>query len=162
MAARQVRTAGEDADEQKVIDDIARVGWHCVSIFVEGDLPPYAFTVGLQHTFDHPELIIFGLRSETAHEVLGIVVDAIRSGTPIDMTQPTDELLENYSCVFVPVPKSAYYEHVGYCGWFYRGDDFALQQIVWPNREGQFPWHPAASAAFRATQPVLGAPSAGA
>jgi len=157
-----VRTEGEDADEQKVIDDIARVGWHCVGILAEDDLPPYAFTVGLQHSFGHPELIIFGMRLETAHEVLHIVVEALRSGTPIDLTRPTDELLEGYPCVFVPVPKQEYREHMGYCRWYYRGDDFGLQQIVWPNREGQFPWHPAASEAFRAHQPVLGAPSPGA
>jgi hypothetical protein len=91
-----VRTAGEDAPEQKVIDDIAKYGWHCVNILAEGDDGPFSFTVGLFHTYKHPELIIFGLPSSVAHQVLQVAVDAIHDGKPIDMSQPTDELLEGY------------------------------------------------------------------
>lgn len=151
-----VRTVAEDPQEQKVIDDVNKYGWHCVGIHAEGDLGPYAFTIGLQHTYGHPELIMFGLQSTVAHAVFNIVVQAIQQGKPIDLSSPTDELLEGYPCVFVKVPESEYEEHVGFCRWFYQGDSFSLYQIVWPNRAGHFPWHPSASEAFRAHQPVLG------
>jgi len=151
-----VRSVGEDAAEQKVIDDVAKYGWHCVNILPEGEHGPFSFTVGLSHTYKHPELIIFGLQGDVAHQILNIAVEAIQCGHPFDPSSPTEELLEGYPCVFVAVPEAAYYENVGFCRWFYEGNDFSLCQIVWPSRDGLFPWHPAATASFRANQPVLG------
>jgi hypothetical protein len=157
-----VRTVGDDAPEQKVIDDIATYGWHCVGIHAEGDESPFAFTVGLFQTFGHPEFIIFGLASKVAHQILGLAVNAIRSGAPLDLSLPTDQLLEGYPCCFVRVPESQYHEHVGFAVWYYRGDSFPLYQIVFPSRDGHFPWHPEATASFRDFQPVLGRPQLGA
>jgi hypothetical protein len=146
---------GRDKSEQKVIDDIAKYGWHCVHIMADGEHVVYSFTVGLFHSFVHPELIIFGLPYQLAHQILDIAANAAKSGTPLDLSQPTDALLENYACCFVEVPKSQYSEHVGVCHWYYKGDTFPLYQIVWPSKDGLFPWHPQASAAFRAAQPVI-------
>lgn len=36
----RVRTVAEDASEQKVLDDIAKYGWHGVHILAEGDRGP--------------------------------------------------------------------------------------------------------------------------
>lgn len=157
-----VRMVGEDASEQKVIDDIEKYGWHCVNILADGDCAPFSFTVGLFQSYGHPELVIFGLRSEIAHRVLNISVRAIQAGHPIDLSQPTDELLEGYPCCFVKVPESEYYEHLGFARWYYEGNVFPTYQIVFPSRDGHFPWHPGATESFRAYQPVLGHPQQGA
>ena len=156
-----IRIAGEDESEQKVIDDIAAHGWHCVNILAEGNLPPYSFTVGLFHSYGHPELIIFGLRSEVAHQILAIAADAAKNGAPLDLSQPSDELINSYSCCFAQVPISEYRDHVGYCRWYYHGNEFPLYQIVWPSRAGLFPWHPDATAEFRSIQPVIAGASGG-
>ncbi len=151
-----VRTRAEDAHEQKLLDDIAQYGWHCVGILSEDEDGPYSFSVGLFQTFGHPELVIFGLTSEVAHQILSIAVTAIRSGQPLDLTQPTDALLEGYACRFVDVPKSEYYEHLGFARWYYRGDSFPACQVVYPSRGGHFPWDPEAPQTFKKFQPVLG------
>jgi len=156
-----VRTAGEDKSEQRVIEDIAKFGWHCVHILAEGEQPQYSFTVGLFHTYQHPELIIFGLPSKVAHQILTTAADAAKSGQPLDLSAPTDELLNDYSCCFIEVPSSQYYEHVGLCRWYYEGNGFPLYQVVWPSRSGFFPWHSRAPEAFRAAQPVLGQAASG-
>ncbi len=156
-----VRTIGKDAPEQKVIDDIARYGWHCVNVLADDRGGPFSFTIGVFQTYRLPELVIFGLPSIVAHQVLAIVVEKIQSGTPLDMSAPTDELLENYPCLFIPVPESAYENYLGFCLWYYQGQQFPMCQIVWPSREGHFPWHPETSESFRADQPVLGQPPAG-
>lgn len=156
-----VRTSGDDKSEQKVIDDIADYGWHCVNIMADGELPPYSFTVGLLQSFGHPELIIFGLRSEIAHQILTIAADAARAGTPLDLTRPTEALLNNYSCCFVEVPLKQYHDHVGFCRWYYQGSSFPLYQVVWPSQAGLFPWHHQATPEFRSIQPVLSEASGG-
>lgn len=151
-----VRSIGKDRHEQQVINDVSNYGWHCVQILAEDEEPPFSFSVGLFHTYRHPELIVFGLPSSVAHQVLTLSVKAIQRGKPIDLSVPTEELVEGYPCVFISVPESEYQEHVGFCRWFYEGNNFPLYQVVWPSRDGHFPWHIEASAPFRANQPVLG------
>jgi len=151
----KVRTVGNDPSEQKVIDDVAEFGWHCVGINEEGDQASYAFSVGLFHTYKHPELAIFGLRGEVAHKILWLAVDAIRRNEPLDLALPTTELIEGYSCCFAEVPSSNYHEYFGFCRWFYQGSNFPLYQIIWPSRAGVFPWHQDATPEFRLAQPVV-------
>lgn len=150
------RTEPSDSGDQKLLDNIAKYGWHCVHVMAEGDLPPFSYTVGLFHTLKHPELIIFGVPSESAHAILNIAVSAAQAGKALDFNKPTEDLLEGYPCVFVEVSRSQYREHFGYAIWYYEGEDFPAQQIVWPSRNGLFPWHSEASESFRARQPVLG------
>lgn len=157
-----IRMIGEDESEQKVIDDIAEYGWHCIHIFAEGEHVGYSFTVGLFQSYGHPELIIFGLSAQVAHQILAIAAAAAKAGSPIDLAQPTGALLEDYSCCFAEVPLAEYHEHVGYARWYYQGNGFPLYQIVWPSRSGLFPWHHQATAEFRAAQPVIGHASDGA
>lgn len=152
-----VCTVGSDSGEVKLLSDIEKFGWHCLNILAEDEEPPYSFTVGLFHTFNYPELIIFGLPANVAHQILRIAADALKNGAPIDLSSPTEDLLKGYACCFVEVPASQYRENVGFCRWFYEGNAFPLYQIVWPSREGYFPWHPDAAASFRSAQPVLGA-----
>src|SRR5262249_711689 len=129
-----VRTTGTDDGERKVLADIAKHGWHCLNILEEDGLPSFAFTIGLFQTLQHPELIIFGLNRHLAHQILGIVATGLAEGRRLDLTQPTEDLLEKGSCVFVEVPRSQYREHVGFARWYYEGDGFPLAQIVYPNR----------------------------
>jgi len=151
-----VRAVGEDASEQKVIDDVKKYGWHCVHIAAEDESPPFSFTLGLYHTYNHPELIIFGLPGKIAHQIFCIAADAAKEGKPINVGKPTEDFVEGYPTLFVRVPKREYREHVGFCRWYYNGNDFPLYQIVWPSRENRFPWHANVPASFGAVQPVLG------
>jgi hypothetical protein len=150
------RTVAEDPQEQRVINDIQTYGWHCVHIAAVNTLPPFSFTVGLFHSFKQPELIIFGLPHEVAHRIFCIAADAMKAGTSIDFSKPTEQLVEGYPSVFVEVAKAEYEEHVGFCLWYYDWEDFPLYQIVWPSRDNCLPWDSEASDSFRALQPVLG------
>ncbi len=127
-----------------------------MTVFGDDEHEPFAYTVGLYSSYKHPELLVYGLPRETAHAVLSIAARAAADGNPLNLSEPTDELLEGYPCVFVQVPRDQYPEHVGCARWYYQGDDFPVQQIVWPSNAGHFPWQAEASPAFRAKQPVLG------
>lgn len=88
--------------------------------------------------------------------MLSIVARAAESGQPFELSQPTDKLLDNYSCLFMAVPPDNYVEHVLSACWYYQDEAVPFYQIVWPSLEGHFPWHPDASFDLRATQPILG------
>ena len=148
-----VQSTATDDGERKVLDDIAKYGWHCLSILEEDGEPPWAFTIGLFQTWEHPELIIFGLKNNVAHQILSIVARGLAENRRIDLSRPSNDLLQSGE-----VPQSEYREHVGFARWYYEGNNFPLYQVVWPSREGHFPWNAKAPEGFRLWQPVLGQP----
>lgn len=150
------RAVGMDASEQKVIDDIAEFGWHCVHVQANGLQPPFSYTVGLFHTYKRPELFISGLPAQVTQPVLERAVRSLPTEKPINMSGSNGVLFEGISCVFVKVPNAESYLQFGICRWYYQGQPFPVYQIVWPDRGGRFPWHPQASRSFGELQPVLG------
>lgn len=151
----------EDAPDRKVLTDIRDHGWHVVKVMGEGNSGyGSAFTIGLPTTFGHPELLIVGLRLHTMHVILNNLGEDLRVGRRFEAGQESDDILEGYRCCFRAVPKRWYGEYLGWATWYHRGTGFDTLQVVYPDKEGRFPWHPGASDAFRRQQPVLDAPLA--
>jgi Domain of unknown function (DUF4262) len=155
-----VRESGLDEPERKVLANIAKFGWHCTNILAEGALPQYSFTIGFFQTWKYPELLVMELKSTVAHALLQIVARALREGKRFDLEALDEDLLNDYACCSVQVPKSEYREHVGFARWYYEGDEFPLYQIIWPSKEGHFPWNRAARLEYKCKQKVLGQPGA--
>jgi hypothetical protein len=53
------------------------------------------------------------------------------------------------------VPKSHYRNRLGAALWAYEGDGFDAVQLVWPDKQGRWPWQDDVRDGFRALQPVL-------
>ncbi|MEZ6118590.1 MAG: DUF4262 domain-containing protein [Pirellulaceae bacterium] len=96
--------------DDAIAADVDRVGWSCISI---RDIdPPFAYTVGLMKTHDHPELIIFG-RPDDAHSILSDLVSAIASGSRLDT--PTEyDVLDGFPIGTRPVDESHHETYLGY------------------------------------------------
>ena len=156
------RTASSNDYERALLEIIASHGWQCTSVGAGEDQPCFSYTIGLLRSFNYSELMVIGLAPTTAHGMFTTAANAARAGRPLALEQPSEGLVEGYPCVFVKVPEIAYGEYVLSASWFYEGNAFPLYQIVWPSKEGRFPWHPSAGAQFRAEQPVVGLPSGGA
>lgn len=136
---------------------IDKHGWQTTSVLAEEGSPPFSYTIGLYHSYGIAELIVFGLKPNTAHGIFSLVAAAAKNGNPLALDEPTNALLESYSCLFVKVPRSEYENYVLSARWYYEGVEFPLYQVVWPSKDGYFPWHEKVEKAFAATQPVLGA-----
>ena len=144
-----------DKHEQKALDDVGRYGLHIVHVLEEGDLPPFAYTVGLCHTFAHPEVLVYGLPKTTAHNLLNHLADQLRKGRKYAAGEICDDLVEGYRVTFRIVPHAKYREHLGWAAGFNERPDFPALQLIYPDRQGQWPWDEGASAAFRHQQLVL-------
>lgn len=151
-----VRTTVDEPSDQKLLDDVAEFGWHAVHVHEEGESPQFTYSIGINYSFNAPELIIVGLPSEVAHSIITIAANLAKEGTPIDTSAPSAELFENNDAYFVQVSKQAYREYVGYGLWFYEGPDFPLVQIIWPSNAGLLPWDKDAPEAYVGLQPILG------
>jgi hypothetical protein len=153
----QIQRIAKDEPEKIVLSNIAEHGWHCVNVLEDNGSPPWSFTIGLHETWDHPEFIIIGRSRATSHEILKTLADDIESNSQPDLSDPNGHLLLGMKCHFLRVDTRYYSDYVGFALWFYRKRQFPLYQIVWPNNDGQHPWHPHTAKSFEEWQPVLGA-----
>ena len=143
--------------ERSVVANVEKYGWHCTSVSTTlGDTEPtFAYTVGLYHSYRQPEFIIIGLDCRVAYAILRILADAAAAGEMYALDRPCDALIENYECVFVEVPRDRFDDYVFSALWFYAGNAFPLYQVVWPDREGRYPWAKSATPDPQHPQPVL-------
>jgi hypothetical protein len=150
----------KDDPERIVLSNIAEYGWHCVNVVEDDGHPPWSFTIGLYETWQHPEFIVIGRSRATSHEILKTLADDIELNDPPNLTNPDGHVLLGMKCQFLEVNPRYYSDYVGFALWFYRKRHFPLYQIIWPDRDGLYPWDAAAPKPFKEWQPVLGDPHA--
>jgi len=155
MTTKRQRTGTDDLERQ-VISNVAEFGWHAVNVMEDDGHPPWTFTIGFYETWNHPELVIIGRSRATSQHILNTVASGLEENRRLDLATTTRDLLQGTHCCFVEVAERYYPGYVGFARWFYRGKPFPLYQIVWPNTDGHYPWHPHAPDSFKEWQPVLG------
>jgi hypothetical protein len=149
-----------DAAERKLVADVRRHGWAVVRIAAEFARPGWAFTVGLWHTFRSPEVAMFGLSDADMPHWLNAVGEEARAGRPPRPRERRAGILERAPVTWVPVHDSWYPELFGWMLWFFREPPLPVVQLVWPDREGRFPWDEGSGAACRRDQPSAWLPLA--
>jgi hypothetical protein len=145
----------QDATERKAIADIEDHGWHVLKVMDDSEGPAFAYTVGLFHSFRHPELIVIGLPPEVAHSVLNVAGEAIRRGVRYSEGAQSGDFLEHRACRFRKVPEVHYRSYLGWDLWFYDGNLFPALQVVWADQDGRWPWEPSVDSRVRDIQPVI-------
>ncbi|MCA9518371.1 MAG: DUF4262 domain-containing protein [Myxococcales bacterium] len=144
-----------DDDDQKLLDDVAQVGWHLVLVPEDADTPGWAYTIGLERSHGHPELVVFGLDLETAGGVLNLLGERIRDGERFALDAEIADVIEDGELALRPVAARWYEPFLGYARWFYGGDGFTAWQLFWPEDDGVMPWDEGASEWLRENQPRL-------
>ena len=147
-----------NSPDDAILADVKRYGWSCVA--VHDTSPPFAYTIGLVETYDHPELILFG-RPDDDYPILADLVTAVSEGTRID---PPAEyaLLDGFPVATRPVDASHHETYLGFAMGFIRriGRIGQLQavQIFIPDMEGVFPFQPDCAQPVYESQPRLDIP----
>ena len=150
-----------DAEDQRIADSVARNGWHAISVT---DRPPsFVYTVGLLTTFNHPELVLFGLETSTAHSILSSLVREIRNGRSFAKAGTYRGVLEGDVPLLVrKVHPSQHEVFLGYamahCRMMGKMGSLAAMQVFWPDQQGKFPIDPGCKVAARNVQPQLDRP----
>jgi hypothetical protein len=131
-------------EQQEVLADVAEQGVHVVHVPRDGGQgPSYSYTVGLWESFQQPEVVVFGMPEDVAQDLL-------QAG------DRRDDLLVGYPVRFFPVPADVVASHLGLAVWAYEGAPFAVVQLVWPDKQGRWPWEPDVRDGFAEAQPVPG------
>ena len=122
----------------------------------EPPLPQWAYTVGLWHSYQHPEVLIIGLDHEMTQILLGNVAIRIREkGLSFRDEAVWDDVIEGFDCFFKDIPCDVDVEWMIANCWFYDTNEFPAVQMLWPTVRGVYPWQNEADPFFRWNQPVL-------
>lgn len=144
-------------EQQEVLADVAEQGVHVVHVPRDGGQgPSYSYTVGLWESFQQPEVVVFGMPEDVAQDLLDAVADDASEGRALQAGDRRDDLLVGYPVRFFPVPADVVASHLGLAVWAYEGASFAVVQLVWPDKQGRWPWEPDVREGFAAAQPVPG------
>ncbi len=144
-----------DDSERKVIKDVTSRGWHVMKVLEDEDEPEFAYTIGLFHSFKHPELIVVGLPLDLAHQVLNAAGETIRRGAQYAHGSFSREIFERHDSAFRQIQPESSVNYLGWNLWFYDGKYFPALQLIWPDDEGRWPWDAQASEWARERQPLL-------
>src|SRR3954452_1501776 len=141
MLFRWFRRESEEAAHARVIADLRNVikkrGWAVRNVMpgpTEQEVR-FSYTIGLT-AFGHPEVIILGMPSQSAHEFLNLIGDEVRLGGRYGHGTLTGEFTDEDSPIaFIRAEDT---ERLTAVEQIY-GRVRALQ-MIWPDSTGRLPW----------------------
>lgn len=142
--------------ERRLLENIRRFGWQSTNVLGDAEDPSFAYTIGFQHSFGVPEVLVTGLDGPTAHGLLSEVAAAVREGSPLGPGRGPEVRHNGHPCAWQAVSPERYGEYVLSALWYYEGEPFQVVQLVWPDGEGRFPGEPGAEEVLAKRQPLLG------
>ena len=144
-----------DEADLRVRADIEKYGWHVAKIEGDDQAPPWAFTIGLEHSFEHPEVLICGMEPELLHSLLNHVGELVKRGRHFQHDERADGILAQSPPVFRDVLERWHGPFVGNAAWFYQDRSFRVLQCFWPDASGALPWEPDFDPDWNGRQPLL-------
>jgi hypothetical protein len=144
-----------DEHEQEFVAQIREHGWHSTSVLEDDEGPGFTYTTGFWVNLGVPEVILFALDAEVAHDILWDVYREAKGGRQFPTGVRVSDIFANVDSFLVPMGKRHYAEYLGWSRWFYSGDEFPCAHLVWPDKKGRFPWEPGIEESFRRLQPDI-------
>ena len=142
--------------DEKLLSDINSHGWHVLKVMADDNEPGFCYSVGLHKTFNHPEILIIGLKLDLAYSLINNIGEDIRAGKTFLSGQFYSDILDNFKCLFLDIDKSYYDEYLGYATWYYTNKNFPVLQCIYPTVKGIFPWDKNWPDDIKDLQPILG------
>jgi len=118
------------------------------------ELPSFAYSAGLEESWRHPELIIFGLDYDLSTRLITEAANLIRGGASFtDLNGPYG--IGDVNVRFLEVPAASAKQYLCETASYYGQKKFRVLQMLWSDEQGRFPCDPQCSDAVKRIQPVL-------
>ena len=119
--------------------------------------PPWGHSLGLFHTYKHPEIVMVGALDMVASRVLQDMRERVTGGEVLQPEQEYINFIDYHNCVFRPIDKSHYRNYLEWAISFYGNSDFPALQLVWSDPSGLYPWDPSSQfhREMKGFQPLL-------
>lgn len=94
--------------DHRTREDIAKHGCSVMHVFdTDGDLPSFAYSIGIQKQTGAPEVVVIGLKRPVAHSVVNEYNRRTREGERFEVGKCYDGFLEGFEVCISAVPRSA-------------------------------------------------------
>ncbi|MFM9632592.1 DUF4262 domain-containing protein [Streptomyces galilaeus] len=131
-----------DPRVQSTVDVIEQHGWQVTMVPVgRNEAPGWAYTIGLWHQYRIPELAMFGLDIHLMQTLLNGLARRAVEGHALKADQERHDVA-NVPIMLKAVDYRWYKAFFGTAIGYYRRPPFPFLQVVWPSRDGAFPWQP--------------------
>jgi hypothetical protein len=138
-------------------EDVRTHGWSLASI--SDHRPPFQYTIGLMHTFRHPEVIVFGLDAGNGRGLLSGLVRDIRAGRSFAEPGVHSVGGGEHRVGFRRVHPTQHELYLGFAMGFLtnigRMGELQAVQAFWPDATGKFPFEVGCDLAVYQLQPRL-------
>ncbi len=142
-------------NDEQTKSNIEKFGLSVIVIEATDYLPSFAYSIGLWQKFKHPELICFGLRTQTLHTIINDVAELVKIGEFIKTGKIYDNIFENSRAEFLSVDRRNLNDYFGAAIDYYNSKEFPAIQLVWTDRNDKFPWETEFEEDFIYKQPLL-------
>ena len=121
-------------------ENIKNYGWQCQFVFDDaGEKPDFSYTIGLEETFSHPEIMIFGLKREQMHTILTDLVYDIKEGRKFKTDEKTSDVISgDFEVIFKPLKEEYIPEYAGVAQRYYK-KPFRVLVMFWPDKKNILP-----------------------
>jgi hypothetical protein len=155
VTTRHSGDPGLDPAQRKLVLDVEQYGLHVVRILPEGGVPGWAYSIGLQDSYQHSEVVVFGLPGEVAHDLVNALAVRIREGERFEAGDEIGDLLKGVTCTFRTVRELWVAELMGWMRWYYGDTPVPVLQCIWPDLEQRYPWDGEFNPDWVGKQPLL-------
>ena len=136
--------------------NIEKYGLQVMGISATNYLPSFSYSVGLYESYQHPEIICFGLPTDLAHLIINDVANLIKNGEKITSYQDyDDQFFKESRAQFLPVDFRNIDDYFGGALNYYQHNKFSALHLVWTDRNDKFPWEDGYPEEFIYDQPLL-------
>ncbi|MFC7529236.1 DUF4262 domain-containing protein [Actinoplanes sp. GCM10030250] len=125
-----------DAADHGVIGNVKEFGWSVTGVPADDHGPGWSYTVGRWHSRGGPELAMFGLDLRVMQSLPEHPWATGRPGRGPDH----DDVVNGYAVHLRTVEPTWYRAFFGQAIWYYRRPPIPFLEVVWPDRDGAFPW----------------------
>lgn len=139
-----------DAYEAQLRRFLTKPGWMIQAVAPAvgqpSDTSPFAYTVGLWHNYNHPEILVSGWPMTLAQWVLNELGRRVRDGDRLQPGIHHDDVLQPAEPGIVMPVQFVWVDPPHYRDWrpfvmiYGRNPAIDLLQMVWPDRVGKLPW----------------------
>lgn len=144
-----------DPVEKNFVAKIREYGFFRTEVGADGEAPGFSYTTGVWINTGHPEMIMFGMKGDIAHDVFWDLFRNARTDVFLPIGRRTDQVFANSDAYAFAVAEKYYGDYLGWSRWFYGRENFTCVQIVWPDPAGLFPWEAGFAQRFADDQPDL-------
>ena len=136
-------------------NNIEKFGLQVIMVNATDYSPSFAYSIGLYNTYQHPEIICFGLPNDLVHVIINNVADMIKKGEQLKPSKNYDNIFKNSRAEFLEVDERNIDDYFASAINFYNTINFPALQLVWTDRNDKFPWEENFEDKFLYDQPLL-------